>query len=377
MKKLLALLATLVLAASLAMALPPNYAGPDDPQTIPMSALISGSGSPPFIKYKWELPDDCPNEVGTQVLPVLSDDPAAKIMYGYVVATDPNGRNDLAAVYLDIFHPDAVPECGSFKFQIHNCVKMDLTSQKTAIEQAIDDAVAAGIISGPRSVHGTDAWEIMEELYNWEDAYIYKCEWPMSYHQPCGDYKVSAWAVDNSGESTPHCSEGDPNVCEPGEKLENLFEFVCVTAVELDFTCGINFGEIVPSVEKVVTGDWDMGTPLHPTLKNEGNTYARVGLRATALQGSPGAQQKNISNFDAKIYGYEWKPLGQTSVWSDQKIYFTADQEKWFDTEHVLPLCNSTKLSFSVHAPFGTPQDTYNGSMNVYIQGGFWGSCPP
>ena len=79
--------------------------------TIPTKATITGSGSPPIIKALWELPDTDFDVPGTQVDIVPSGTRDVKV---YIVVMDPNGRDDIAQVFADVFDP-----YGNLKEQVH------------------------------------------------------------------------------------------------------------------------------------------------------------------------------------------------------------------------------------------------------------------
>jgi hypothetical protein len=343
--KMVAIAVIVGLLAALVMPLSVSGADIIPSDIIPTEAVITGSGSPPIIKAQWELADDDPTIPGTQVDIVPSGD---KAMCAYIVVTDPNGRDDIAQVHADIYHPD-----GSFKFQVL-ATKLDLTADLVEIEQAKADAVAAEtgtwttnvteMLLDPLLPPVTDepitqavADMLDEELYNTETAYIYRADWLMNYHQPAGIYTVEAWATDGSGEQS--------------FRIISWYEWVATPVLELDFT-SINYGEIVPCVEKTVPGDYVMeaagpAPPVMPTVKNEGNVPLTIGVHSTAMVGVN--QGKEIVDFDAKF--------------KDEKITYTACTDVWFT--NPLDLCETMKINFSIHAPVGTPSDTYVGELHM------------
>lgn len=319
-------------------------------ETVPTEAVITGTGSPPIVKAQWELPDDDPTIAGTQVDIVPSGDKEVTV---YIVVTDPNGRADIAQVFADVYHPD-----GSFKFQV-SAVKLDPANpdEVTAMEDAKAAAVAAEtgtwttnvpeMLLDPTLLPTTIEpitqevadW-IDEEIFNTETAYMYKATFPMSYHQPAGVYTVQTWATDKAGTQSFH--------------IVSWFLWVPTKVLELDFTA-LNFGEIVPCVEKIIAGDYEMvypagpAPPVMPTVKNEGNLPLTIGVHSTAMLGV--TKGKTIENFDAKF--------------KDEKIAYTASTDTWFT--NPLGLCETEKICFSVHAPEGTPEDTYLGELTMLV----------
>lgn len=398
----------MVIALVLALVTPVAALGEVRPSPyVPTKAVITGAGSPPEIKCQWELPDDAdPSHIlpGTQVAIVPSDDPGPKEVQAYIVVTDPNGRDDISRVFADVYYPaqpltvtaidtaldtvtvapvpadmsevdinypldDGVPGvsgpwvtedfiadgvtdtfelegdmdadatiadlCATekpFKFEVE-AVKLDPTDDAEIIEAAKADAVAAGLISP------AEAADIDEEIYDTETAFMYKATFYMSYHQPAGWYKVATWATDQNGGQSDH--------------LISKFEWWATKVLDVDFTL-IDFEEIVPCKVKMVPGDYVMeepgpAPPVMPTVKNEGNVDIIIGLHFDAMVGEE--KGKTIEDFDAKF--------------KDEKLNFTACETKWFS--EPLYLCETEKISFSVHAPEGTPADTYWGMLHILI----------
>jgi hypothetical protein len=406
MKKLWGILLSMSLVLALLLPITASAEVRPSPD-VPTKATITGVGSPPEIKYQWELPDDAdPTHTlpGTQVAIVPSDDPGPKEVQAYIVVTDPNGRDDISRAFADVYYPaqpltvtaidtaadtvtvapvpadksevditypvedgtegvtgpwvtedfiaDGVTDTFElegdmdadatianvtatekpFKFQVE-AVKLDPTADAAIIEKAKADAVAAGLITQ------AEADDIDEEIYNTETAFMFKATFYMSYHQPAGWYKVATWATDQVGGQSDH--------------LISMFQWWPTKVLDLDFTL-IDFGEIMPCKEKMVPGDYVMETPgpappVMPTVKNEGNVDITIGLHFTAMVGDE--KGKTIEDFDAKF--------------KDEKLLFKACDTKLFT--NPLYLCETEKISFSIHAPEGTPADTYWGMLHILI----------
>lgn len=318
-------------------------------ETVPMEAVITGTSSPPVIKAQWELPDNDFDTPGTQVDIVPS---GTKNVIVYIVVTDPNGRNDISQVFADVFDP-----YGNLKIQVaaewldpHNPVhETEMKEAKvhaafsetgtwtTNVTEMLQDPTLPPVPAEPITLEVED--DINEEIFNTETAYMYRAIVPMEYCQVGGRYTVEAWATDRPGNQSFH--------------LESWFLWVPTQVLELDFNA-IDFGEIVPCIEKVVPGDYVMepigpAPPLRPTVKNEGNVHLAMTLRATPLVGVD--KGKEITKFDAKF--------------KDRKTYFNACETT--ELPKPLKLCETEKISFSVHADEGTPADTYMGTMTISI----------
>ena len=340
----LALVLTLVLPATVLAVVVPG-------DTVPTTATITGSGSPPIIKAQWELFDDYPDVPGTQVDIIPSD---TKMMYAYIVVMDPNGRGDIAQVFCDVYHPD-----GSFKFQVHGvrldpAVPADVTEMEEAKAAAVAAETGTWTTNVPQMLLNTAVEPVPaepitqavadwldEEIFDTETAYMYKAEIPMEYHQPCGMYTVQSWATDKSGEQS--------------FRLPSWYVWVETKVLELDFTA-IDYGEVVPCVEKIVPGDYVLddpagpAPPVMPSVKNEGNIALTIGVHSTAMLGD--TTGKTIELFDTKF--------------RDEKIQYVAGVDTWF-VVHQLDLCSTEKIIFSVHAPLGTPEDTYRGFLTMLV----------
>jgi hypothetical protein len=295
-----------------------------------MSAQIgAGSGSPPTIQYLWVLPDEDSTEAGTQVNIIPSN--TRNDIYACIVVSDPQGRDDIKNVWVDVEHPDCTRDssCGEFKYQVH-AEKLDIEEDYQEIEQCKADAVEAGLITQQ------DADLIDYQIFDQPAWYMYKVYLPMEYHQPTGWYHAEGFASDTIGQVS--------------YRKDAYYEWVAATYLELDFT-NLDFGVLQPSVYAVIQGDTDMSTSNAPTVKNEGNTLIDVDLKASNLEGE--VLHKIIDDFDAKFLG--------------EQVYFSANNLQEFGND--LGLCRTEKIDFSVHAEVGTPVDDYSGTMTIYATG--------
>jgi hypothetical protein len=247
MKKVAFLILTLVLAASLSI--------PVMAQEIDTSVEVtSGGTAPPIIKCKWETPDDGdPDHLipGTQVLPTAVCDTTKDVSF-WAIVTDPSGVGTVRDVWVDVYHPEGPPECGSFKFQL----KLEWVD-KVDFTQAFVDAYNNGLVTfNPAydfqvpDLFDSEFDEVMHELEQCL-ADIYMGTYFLDYHQPWGDYRVVAYAYDTNNNRSID--------------LENILHYVSVTACMFDFET-FNYGSVEVCTNVWRGGDLNMETPQYPTV---------------------------------------------------------------------------------------------------------------
>lgn len=343
MKKALIILLTLGLVAAMvvpAMAtLKLHNEVPPNQKTVTTNAVInSPTGEAPIVKKQWEIVDEDLTAPGVQINIVPS---GVKMLKSYSVVRDPNGRDDIVNVYVDVYHPD-----GSFKYQRH--------ATKVTSSTEIDDALTKGVESG--ELTAAEKAELLDELGNREDAYMYVADLDMDYHQIFGVYTAKCWATDrNSNNGLPVASQ---------------YEWVKTPVLEIDFENGISFGLITPCVEKMRAGDYDITTPGDglnglPSVKNEGNCELQLSVKSKRMVGT--LFGKIITDFDTKLAD------GACHGWQEDKILYSAPADgNWsapVTFNFPLRLCHTDKICFSVHAPLGLPSDTYTGQLNISAVG--------
>jgi hypothetical protein len=287
--------------------------------TVPtqVNVISGGSDSPPVIKAKWELPDDNPLMPGTQVDPPMAHDVVLQREY-YAVVTDPQGIFDINRVYVDVYHPD-----GSFKYQAELFQVHDVPIATAMVL----DADAAGVITyGP----GFTLDDLIEEIEQFE-AKLFKGIYELDYHQPCGLYKVEAYAYDQSNTRS--------------EYLINYFDYLCGTGIECDFNA-INFGDVEVSKNKWVSGDVEWDTPA-PTIRNIGNTPAKICLFTDDMDFGMTSGEYNVE-FDGRL---------------DLEDPVVFDPYMWAELPGTLDLCRTDKISFSIHVKKG--EGVHSGEMTI------------
>lgn len=346
--KIFALLITVIVTA--AMVAPMVMA-----QDIPTSGVVTGSMTPPIIKAKWELPDDAdePSHLtpGTQVLPEACTD---KPIEFFMVARDPNGAADIANAGFRVAHPVA-PDPGTVCWMPdlwpaiygYGDVQNLKVSEGTAFEgiygtQTVPGAdrafIRAAIARGVAANLLTQAMadDLLEELEQQEARFFWAVK-PFTCCYAPGDYEIMAWASDTSGGQ--------------GELINTLY-YESIIAIDVDFINVIDYGELVPGVKQIVSGDevfsLDDGKP---TVKSLGNDPIQIWLHADPMEGE--VKHDLIENFDARLDHYD-------------SVDFLASED--IPVPGVLIPNWINKMDFSVTPPFGTPADRYVGTMTLWIE---------
>lgn len=318
-----------------------------------------GAGSPPVIEYLWILPDENVYDAGTQLYPTLSSE--RNDIYMCIVVSDEQGREDVAQVFADVYHPDGTqdalpcvpsannkcdyngsafdrnPQNGLFKYQLHaNKGNLSDPVHIQFIENCVSDAVDAGLITQ------ADAGLIFYNVFDQPAWNVYAVHAPMLYHQPAGMYEVKAWATDLSSDVS--------------NKLSTFFEWVSTVALEVDFTDGLHYGTLQPTVYKVIQGNYLMSEgDGAPTVKNEGNERIKLSVKSSELAGA--TFDKKINDFDVK-----WDPMEISN--GHGHVFFGNDEV--VELVDPLELCQTEKIDFSVHADVGLPADTYSGILELW-----------
>lgn len=322
-------------------------------ETVDTQAMVGGSGSPPFICAKFETPDD-DVIAGTQILPIPE---GMKTVKFYVIVGDPNGVDDIASVDVTVRYDD-----GTEKFQLRairgtwtmipwtGMIDMDGDcTGDTPIPDALAALEAQGRIAyGP----GQDLGLVLHDLENGKQLLI-ELVGEMHYHQPSMDYTVEALATDAGGETSL--------------PLVNTFFYMSIVALKIDFTM-IDWQTVNISQWNYVLGDENMTTPARPTVQNVGNDPAKIQLLASPLVGV--LHGKTIEEFDAEM---DYKDPVTGAIVQEGRIEFMAGAPTVI-TELadptipvLLPPCTPTQIDFSVHPPYGTIEDTYQGTMTITI----------
>lgn len=401
MKKL-SLMMGIVLAVVLALSL----ALPALAETVvPTEAIVGGSGSPPYICAKFETPDEDAAVPGTQIIPeppappLPPTDPNAdgwKIVKFYVVAGDPNGVDDIAAIDVTVLYPD-----GTQKFQLRairdesagwvpaggpgvNPAPYDWPVPPLAVRQigydqatdtwdmvdmdgdcnpetSIPDAFAAANVTYGDNP-GTGATYTMEEvLFDIQNNKQIMLELVgyMWFHQPAYTYTVVAQGTDMSGATT-----------DPG--LSNTFDYISIVSLYVDFST-INWGGINIGSVNVKYGDNKIDTPNLPTVWNNGNDPAMLSVSATKAnlwEGGVEHPDKYIDLFDCHL---DRKDPATGAILEEGTVWFTSADGSVLIVQDgsscpvLLPSCIPAQIDFSIHPPIGTKAGTYKGEITLTI----------
>ncbi|MDO8673161.1 MAG: hypothetical protein Q7O66_17285 [Dehalococcoidia bacterium] len=289
--------------------------------------IQTGGGTIPLVKCKWETPDADPATPGTQVNPPMTFGGTTPVTY-WAVVTDAEDNGKVAQVYVDVFHPAGPPEDGSFKYE----VPMNLVTDKLGAGlAAFEAALKANLVTFSPGITADD---VRYELTKCT-AEVWSGTADLSYHQPCGDYLVKAFAIDTNGNLSA--------------ALNNTLTYVCGTGVEIDFTA-VDYGSVSIGKGKWIAGDVVWGTADKPTVRNIGNTNAYIWIKQDDM-----GMGKDVT--------------GMWNVQFDARMGNDPANEVLFDPmvntmlPNYLPLCNMDELDFSIHVKKAVSGRVYTGTM--------------
>ena len=291
----------------------------------------------PIVHYAWVWPDEDTTTPGTQINCVPSGMKTG--LEVKIVISDPNGLGDIEDVKAQIIYPEDVwPWCGCPKFKV------------SAYEVCCDTAKAQAMLAKQAGLITGDEYDkIYYNICDQPNWTMYVADFEMWYCEPAGYYDVLVWGVDNAFQIGAVYSIG------AHQTSGFAFEFVQCLTLEYDFA-SLDYGNIRPQVMQYIQGDKDLNTPLHPTLKNEGNVPIHIRIKSSPLVFV--GTQYEIIQFDYKFKG--------------ESAGYVADE--WVDLTETLCLCNTEKLDLSVHPQEGLPQGPYTGTFYMQIYLGSWGN---
>lgn len=287
-------------------------------QDVPTSASIDGGNIAPEIQYSWELPDDDPNTEGTQVEPVPG---GTKLVDKYIVVCHPVSADKIGRVEEVTYYP-----CGS---EHSRSVAVKVTAP-AEIEQAKADAVAAGLITEADAI-------AIDYKIDCNLAAMYKEVNEMSNCNPPGTYEVVITACATEGAAS--------------EPYYQYFEYLSGIGFEIDFAA-VNYELIIPCVPKEICGDLDMTTTNKPTIENTCNDPIELCVSGTDMVkvGDPN-KVIPVESLDAKLDGETIPALSTTP----QCFNLCIDP------------CSMQCMGFSIHAPEGTCEGDYSGTITLEI----------
>jgi hypothetical protein len=320
--------AKIVLAAIVAMMMVAVMAMPAVAEDATTTAQVTGAGSPPVIEEKFELNDDGdPLHVtaGTQVIPVPD---ANKEVCVYVVAWDPNGAADINRIWITVDNPDGAEVANGDTL---NAEITELSYADACI--ATQSAVDQGLIDGARR----------DEI----NAHIYASEWRMwqfcfdlSNCDISGAYTVTANANDNAGGTGT---------------FVNIFDYLSIKELAIDFAT-INYGQIVPGVKQIVSGDPNFGT-APPTVRNRANDPFKLQISAIDMTGADPNNVILATNLDAHVYGVD-----ASGSALDEEM--NLDYEPGVTFNPLIDTCATETIDFSLLQDM-ICADTYTGLITL------------
>ncbi|MFB6075701.1 MAG: hypothetical protein ABEK17_01015 [Candidatus Aenigmatarchaeota archaeon] len=374
MKKLLAAFFVLLVASITAVI--PVLAN----SGIPTGANVpAGVGDAPIIKAKWEtVPaagsalDDNPDMPWTQVNPPMQYKGKKAVKY-WMVVTDPNGIGDLNSnAYVDVYHPD-----GEFKYQVElteyytesEC--RDADSKIAEAVSALENAYNAGLVTFGNEYTLQEVIDEMEQC----SAKLYTGEADLDYHQMCGEFDWSyycegpepcedVWEATNMENGYRVDAYAFDKYNLKSAFLTNYFEYICTAGIEMDFD-RLNFGNVIVSSNKWIEGDRTFDTEGEGSPACGPNTPEEEDCRAPTI--------RNIGNTPSYI-NVEFDDMGfgeSTTGWNvEWDARLGLDPAVVFDPyENVeigmLDLCNTDKISFSIHVKKATQTGGHEGEVMV------------
>ena len=323
---------------------------PEDPSTN-TETLSTGftrseaGGEAPIIKAKWEmLPegewneecDDCDNitgelkaddscEEGAQFWPT-GEWGTNKTLYVCAIATDPEGVDDINAVYADIFYPEGIAlgpghddyGCGEqhgYEIQLQELYKahgIDLFCNK--IRNWNNNLPTFNPDYNYEEICAEDG-ELQKET-----ARVYCKYTTLKWEDPAGDYRVQVHAVDKAGVDS--------------ERLMNYFRYLPLTAFEVDFD-HVDYGNVKLNTHKIINGNLTWGDQV-PSVRNVGNTR----LNMTVWQDDMGLGQTTNGT---TWWNVEWDGrVGSDGQWVVYDPFETVTLDK------TLELSQMNEMDFSI-----------------------------
>jgi len=343
--KRLTLAVVLALALVMAIGIVPAMAE-DIPTTV---TVQGGTTTPPIIKCKWERDTSpCMEEAdpthavpGSQFLPPCEYDAEMDVEY-WVIVTDPEGVGTVKQVTVDVYHPAGPPLFGSWKYQV-------ILEKVNKAEDGIPAYIAArdaGLIAYNDGYDDAEVWDELDKC----TADVYKGVGQLHYHQPCGDYLVVADACDN----------GNAWASQAETHLENTFEYVCTSCMEIDFD-SLDYGTVEVNTNKWIAGDtkWDdpvgpAPVPNRPTVRNIGNCDIQITVSQDDMGfgfSGPASEPDWNVEYDAR--------MGSDTV---NEVVYAPYEEVVLPNK--LPLCNTEELDFSIHVQKSMAM-THSGVMTL------------
>ncbi|MFH1111474.1 MAG: hypothetical protein V1712_00170 [Patescibacteria group bacterium] len=330
-------------------------------------------GNAPIVKVKWEMNGpfvslsgtDDDDASGAQFTPPGVWNAKKNISFCAIV-TDPDGVDDINAVYADIyyplttaFHPMGTPadviaggnpilepnpieapdygvngcglpvgdEIGLTKLSKDNGIALFCNTIRTTNED----------LPTFYSPYNYDEICNADGELQKETAYVYCGDREITWEDPAGLYDVDVFAQDKTAI--------DSNI------LRNQFEYLPLTSYEVDFT-SVNYGNVKLNTHKKISGDLTFGSADKPTVRNLGNTRLRMNVNQTDMGLGTTNGLSNVK-FDARVGNNELD-------WVDYNPATTT----WL--EDLLDLSQFEEMDFSILVTkFPNPVGPWTGTMTL------------
>lgn len=306
----------------------------------------TAGGDPPYIKVKWEMRnttskglDDSPSS-GAQFLPSGKWGQDTPITY-CAVASDPDGLDDVSAVYADVYYPDVASSHGGCMDKVGDEIRL---VRKTLTEgwTLLCDTIRNGNVTLPVWATGFNYDEVcaLDGQLKKETAAVYCGSRDLSFEAPAGDYTVKVHAVDVPGLDS--------------RVLSNTMTYLPVTAFDVDFT-SVSYGNVKLNTHKIVNGNLNFspGDGL-PTVRNTGNTNMSLLVRQNDMGLGKTEGSWNV-RYDGRVGS------DATFVW--------YDPDAWQKLPLPLELSETDEVDFSILVtkfPLGSGTNgSYTGTMTL------------
>jgi len=329
-KLLLTSIALVALVALIVGSLPAGAAGPDP--SAKTTAQITGAGAAPGVKAKWEAAGTGMT-MANGIPPVFTPSPATSPTLStnqvcvWAIVTDTMGINNISGTFIDVFEPASPGQTPPTKFKLEQYLTP--VTDLATIQAAVAAAVAAGQLTPAQQA------DINAEILKFEAVAFTGC-WNYDVHQLSGAYDIVANAVNKQGTTG---------------SLRNRINIVSIVALAIDFTA-VDYGAILPGVNKFVSGDENFGTANAPTVWNRGNDPGRLNIVSSPMTGATFGKQ--IIDFDVMLSTLSRTPLDYVAGQVASPI-------------GTLVPCSPTQIDFSIMAPLTAPNDSYTGLMTLTI----------
>jgi hypothetical protein len=329
MKKISAMLTALIMVMAAFVPLGVAQTQEDVPTVATVGDNSDPAAGPTFVGA-FVLNDDgdpLHNMPGTQIMPELGVglDLVDKEFWKYVVVTTPFGADNIAAVYeklLDVNRVAMTPE-----------MTMTEMTDWVEVQQVLAEALNQNVIT---QAEYDNYHYILDPAKR--QAKIFKVPNTLDNHDEPGTYTVWFKVVDKQSRLSI---------------LEHPIEYMTILGIELDFAA-INYGNIIPGVEKVVSGNEVLSDgDGYPTIKNQGNVPIQVRVSSTDLTEPLYGQTISAVNLSVELLGTH--------------VYDLSGNGQVVPGQAFLQPCTPTQIDFDIKAPVGTAQGIYSGTISIVV----------